>query len=111
MSVTATQEGSVCLLTVDGELIGANARQFIDLVQQTFAADGRDFVVDFAHTTTIDSEGLEALTWLRRECDDQLGMVKLCCLSDLLGRILTITRLNRRFERYDLRDEALKSFV
>ncbi len=111
MSITATQEGNVCLLTIDGELIGANVKQFCDLVQQAFATDSRDFVVDFGKATAIDSEGLEALTWLRRECDEQLGIVRLCHLSGRLRKILVITRLNRKFEQYDLRDEAFKSFV
>ncbi len=111
MSITATLKGNVCLLTIDGELIGANVQQFRSLVQQAFAADSRDFVVDFAEATAVDSEGLEALTWLRRECDEQLGIVRLCHLSDMLRKILEMTRLNRQFEQYDLRDEALKSFV
>ena len=111
MSVTATQKGNVCLLTVDGELIGDNVKQFRSLVEQAFAADSRDFVVDFAEATAIDSEGLETLTWLRRECSEQLGIVRLCHVSDMLRKILEITRLSRQFERYDLRDEALKSFV
>ncbi|MBU0716765.1 MAG: STAS domain-containing protein [Planctomycetes bacterium] len=110
MSITATQKGNVCLLTVDGELIGANVKQFCGLVQRAFAADSRDFVVDFAEATAVDSEGLEALTWLKRECDERLGMVKLCRLSGKLTKTLEVTRLNRQFERYDLKDEALKSF-
>ena len=111
MSITATSTGNVCLLTIDGELIGTNVQQFRSLVEQAFAADGRDVVVDFGNATAIDSEGLEALTWLRRECDERLGMVRLCRLSGTLRKTLEVTRLNRQFEQYDHRDEALKSFA
>ena len=41
---------------------------------------------------------LEALTWLQRECEDQLGLVKLCSVSEVFKKILEITRLNHRFE-------------
>ncbi len=111
MSVTATKDGNVCVLAVDGELIGANVKKFRDLVRQAVAGDSNDFVVDLSKITGIDSEGLEALTWLKRERDEELGMVKLCHQSDPMKKILEMTRLNRQFEQYEFLDEALKSFV
>ncbi len=111
MSVTAAPRGDICVLAVDGELIGANVAQFRALVQEAFAKESRDFVVDFSETTRVNSEGLESLTWLKRESEERLGMVKLCCLPATLAKTLEITRLNRQFERYELVDEALDSFM
>ena len=111
MTITSSQEGNVCVLIVDGELTVANVKQFRALVEQAFAGDGRDFVVDFAEATGIDSAGLEALTWLKRECDEQLGMMKLCNLSDAPKKIHEMTRLDLPFEQYERVDEALRSFV
>ncbi len=111
MSVVATAEGTVCVLTIDGELSRFNVDEFRNQVEQSLAGDGRDFVVDFAEATGIDSAGLEALTWLKRECDERLGMIKLCSLSAALRKILEMTRLDRRFALNEHVDEALKSFV
>lgn len=111
MSVTASQEGNVCVLAIDGELTEADAEEFCHLVEQTLARDERDFVVDFAEATVIDSAGLEALTWLKRECDERLGLMKLCNLPDALKKILEMTRLHHQFEQYEFVDEALKSFA
>jgi anti-anti-sigma factor len=111
VSIALNKEGNVCVLVVEGDLVGANVQHFRDLVQQACAADSRDFVVSFDEAATIDSEGLEALTWLKRECDERLGMVKLCHLSDRLVKILEMTRLNRQFDRYAFFDEALESFA
>ena len=111
MATTAKEQGNAYVLAIDGELVGAGVIEFRELIQQSFDSDGRDFVVDFAEATGIDSDGLEALTWLKRECDERLGLLKLCNLSDALKKILEITRLNRQFEQYEFVDEALASFV
>jgi len=111
VSVTAREDDNVCVLTIDGELSDANVKELRNHVEQSFAGDGRDFVVDLAETTGIDSAGLEALTWLKRECDERLGLMKLCNLSDAMKKIFEMTRLDRRFEQYEFTDEALKSFA
>ncbi len=111
MSTTAAEKDNVCVLAIDGELTDANVKEFRDLVEQSFARDGRDFVIDFAEATVIDSAGLEALTWLKRECDERLGLMKVCNLPDALKKILEMTRLHRQFEQCEFVDEALESFA
>ncbi len=111
MSVTVTNEGSICVLTVSGEFVGNDVTEFRELAQRKLSDDGRDFIVDMSEATTIDSMGLEALTWLRRESADELGMVKLCRVPETIKQILTITRLSSQFEQVDLIDEALTSFA
>ena len=64
----------------------------------------------WASVTGIDSEALEALTYLKREREEDLGMVKLCHQSDVMKKIFEMTRLNRQFEAFDHLDDALKSF-
>jgi len=110
VSVTATTNGSVCVLVVDGEFTGPNVKRFRELVRQAVDGEGNDFVVDFANVTGIDSEALEALTCLKREREEDLGMVKLCHQSDVMKKIFEMTRLNRQFEAFDHLDDALKSF-
>ena len=111
MSVNAKEEGDACVLSIDGEFAGATVTEFCRVVEQSLAGDGRDFVVDLAETTGIDSTGLEALTWLKRECDERLGLMKLCNLSDAMKKILEMTRLSRQFEQYEFLDEALKTLA
>ncbi len=110
MSVSVTHEGSICVLRVNGDFVGDSASQFRELAARTIADDGRDFVIDLSEAATINSEGLEALTWLRRESEDQLGMVKLCHVPDTIKQILFITRLSTQFEQVDLIEHALTSF-
>ena len=98
MGTTLETHGEANVLTVDGELVAATVGEFRRLVEQCRKRDGRDFVIDLEHATAVDSAGLEALTALKRECDECLGLVKLCGLDDTLRKILEMTRLDRSFD-------------
>ena len=98
MGTTLRQHGEVNVLGVDGELVSATVGEFSRLVEQCRKRDGRDFVVNLQHATAVDSAGLEALTALQRDCDERLGLLKLCGLNDRLRKILEMIRLERVFD-------------
>lgn len=110
MGATVSREGSVRILAVDGELSGPHVLEFRDRVREELAADARDFIIDLTETSGVDSAGLEALTWLKRECEERLGLLKLCNVSETVEKVLHLTRLDRELERCDVLDEALASF-
>lgn len=99
MSVTAESKGDLTIIKVDGDLAGANVEELRSIVQECLDRDRRDFYVDLSASEVCTSAGLETLTWLQRECEERLGLVKLCSVSDTLNKILELTRLNNRFER------------
>lgn len=98
MSTTLSQQGEVNVLTVDGELVAQTVGQFRRLVEQCRERDGRDFIVDLQAARTADSVGLEALTALQRECEERLGLLKLCGVNQTVRKILEMTRLDHRFD-------------
>lgn len=111
MSIGVQRQGSACVLTLDGDLVGDISKEFRGLAQTAMSDGCHDFVVDFSLALTIDSQGLEALTWVKLECEEHLGMIKLCGLSHNVQKILDITRLRRRFDQYESRGEALGTLV
>ena len=99
MAIRSEQYNKVCVLAVDGDLLGENAAALRKSVDEHVEAKHLvDFVVDLEKCPFIDSEGLETLLWLRRRCDDLFGQVKLVALDDNCRKILEITRLDSRFE-------------
>ena len=68
-----------------------------------------DYVVDFQKSPFIDSEGLEALLWMKRRCEDLFGQIKLVNLDEACTKILEITRLQHRFECHGDLPAALKT--
>ncbi len=101
MSVEKRITADITMLEVNGDLCGSNVEELRATAGACLAAGRRDFVIDLTDAHLCDSEGLESLTWLQRECEDRLGLVKLCGLSDTLVTILEITKLNVRFADYD----------
>jgi anti-anti-sigma factor len=68
-----------------------------------------DFVVDFQKSGFMDSDGLESLLWMKRRCEDLFGQIKLVNLDENCHKILTITRLEHRFECHPDLASALKT--
>ncbi len=99
MPIRCDEYGNVCVASVEGDLVGENAamlRKSVD--EQIEARHVADFIVDLEKCSFIDSEGLEALLWLKRRCEELFGQIKLVCLDENCRKILEITRLECRFE-------------
>ncbi len=101
MSIETKTAGDVTMIKIDGDLAGINAEDLRTAVAGCLAEGVRDFVIDLTDAPACDSAGLESLTWFQRECEDRLGLLKLCGLSPTFTRILEITRLADRFAGQD----------
>jgi len=97
MSIETKTAADVTMIKIDGDLAGINAEDLRAAVEACLAEGVRDFVLDLSDAPSCDSAGLEALTWFQRECEDRLGLLKLCGLSPTFRKILEITRLGDRF--------------
>jgi anti-sigma B factor antagonist len=99
MPVKCEEYNKICVMTPDGDLAGddvANARAVAsDRIENRQIVQ---FVLDLEKTPFIDSEGLEALLWLKRQCEDRFGQLKLAAPDENVKKILEITRLEHRFE-------------
>lgn len=110
MPLKCEDYNNVCVMQLDGDL----NNESIEVVRR--AAEERidqrqivDFVIDFEKAGFFDSEGLEALLWLKRRCEDLFGQLKLVNLDDNCRKILEITRLEHRFECHADLAGALKT--
>jgi anti-anti-sigma factor len=99
MPLRCDEYNRVCVMGIDGDLSGDNVAALRTNAEERIdAKQVADFVVDLEHCSFIDSEGLEALLWLKRRCEDLFGQIKLIGLDDNCRKILEITRLEPRFE-------------
>lgn len=99
MPVQCDEYNKVCVLGIDGDLSAENAAEIRK--QAEHAIDSKqvaDFVVDLEHCPFVDSEGLEALLWLKRRSEDLFGQMKVVAVDENCRKILEITRLEPRFE-------------
>jgi anti-anti-sigma factor len=110
MPVNVSTYGDVSVVSVKDELAGEDVQPFVDCALKCIADTGHQIVIDGSDLTGLDSAALEALVDLQDRCEEQLGAVKFCALSNVCDKILEITRLARRFERFADLDSAVKSF-
>jgi anti-anti-sigma factor len=111
MRLTTSRKNDITVLTVAGEFNVDSVRKFNDAVGEAMSEQYRDFVVDLAGVTTIDSAGLEALTALQRQCEEQLGMVRFSSPDGTLRKILEITRLDQNLTLHETVEDAMSSFA
>jgi anti-anti-sigma factor len=110
MPVKCEEYSQVCVIEVDGDFMGENALLARKSIEEHLEERRVvDFVVDFAKSGFIDSEGLEGLLWMKRRCEDLFGQIKLVRLDENCRKILEITRLEHRFECHDDLATALKT--
>jgi anti-anti-sigma factor len=110
MPIKCEEYNQVCVIAVDGDLVGENAqamRKSVD--EQIDTRQVVDFVVDFEKAGFVDSEGLETLLWVKRRAEDLFGQLKLINLDENVRKILEITRLEHRFECQPNLEAALKT--
>ena len=110
MAIKYEEYNHVCVMTLDADFLGGECEGLRKNVEQLIEKKQIvDFVVDFEKAGFIDSEGLEALLWLKRKAEDLFGQVKLAHLDDNCRKILEITRLEHRFECHADLTGALKT--
>jgi anti-anti-sigma factor len=110
MSIKCDEFNQICVITPLADFTADSAAQAKKAVEDHI--DQRhiiDFVVDMQKTTFMDSDGLEALLWIKRRCEDLFGQIRLANLDENCRKILEITRLEHRFQCTEDLATALKT--
>ena len=109
MNVKCEDYDHVTVVALVGELVADNVNLFRKEVDERLSRKVRFFVVDLERTTFLDSKWLESLLWLQEQCDENLGQMRLCKPDDSCRKILSVTRLDNRFDIFSDVAEAVKS--
>ncbi|HWL94666.1 MAG TPA: STAS domain-containing protein [Phycisphaerae bacterium] len=110
MPTSVVKYNHVAVLTSKDDFTRDSIDQFRHAAKKCVEEGFNSLVLDCAHVGAIDSVGLETLLEMQDKCEDLVGCVKLCALDETIERILTITRLIRRFETFPDLDSAVRSF-
>jgi anti-anti-sigma factor len=99
MGVKCEEYSQVCVMEVQGDFTAESAtlakKALEDHIEQRRIVD---FAIDLQKCSFIDSDGLEALIWMKRRCEDLFGQFKLVNLDENCRKILEITRLDHRLD-------------
>ena len=109
MKLSYEDHDTITVLKASGELTGDQVEAFRRSCQERFAAGIRHVVLDMENMTFVDSAGLEALLWIIDEASRRHGQLRLVKPDSTVGKILEISRLDRRFDIHDSIESAAKS--
>lgn len=110
MAMTVSDYGNVTVLTLKDDLVEDEVEDFKDKAAQCLKEHKLNVIIDCSGVGAMSSLALEALVDFQNQCEDELGLVKLCGLDETCMKIMQITRLARRFETFDEIESAVKSF-
>lgn len=101
---------NIIVVKPQGSLDVSIQTPFKEKLQEIAAQNDNDVVLDFSGVQFIDSACLGALVALLKRLREHKGDIKMSCLTDDVRSIFQITRLDRVFEIFDTREEAVNSF-
>ncbi len=110
MSFTVKKHADVTIFEVEGTLIVGNRQELKQKVLEELEAGTRKVLVDFEHTTYIDSSGLGVLVSLAKKIRELGGDLRLANLNDDLQTLFELTKLDTLFQISESRERALESF-
>jgi anti-anti-sigma factor len=111
MKIQTQEYDDVVVVTMQGQMNIDAGRMFQDAISRIISAGRKGIVLDMSGVGFIDGGGLERLLWARDHCRENNCQLKLAGLDENCAKILEITRLENKFDRYEELAGALKSFV
>ncbi|HIC92873.1 MAG TPA: anti-sigma factor antagonist [Anaerolineae bacterium] len=110
MKIEVTRENGIAVVAVEGEIDVETSPQLRERFDELLAEGEHNFVIDLTGVDFIDSSGLAAFVRLFKRVRIGEGDVKLCGLRPEILKIFELTRLNRVFDIFDTRAEAVESY-
>jgi anti-sigma B factor antagonist len=113
MEIRERAVGAITVLDPVGKLVLSEGQRDL-LLRDTIGAlllqGRRQFVLDLAHVSQVDTSGLAMLVAVQVAVVKRGGQIRLLNPTRRLRGLLATTRLNTFFEVFDTEQEAIESF-
>jgi anti-sigma B factor antagonist len=104
---TEQLNGQAYVISLKGEVDLYTAPEFKQQLLEVIGQGGKEVIVDFSGTTFIDSTTLGVLVGGVKRLRTNDGQLSLVCDDRNITKIFEITGLDKVFEIYPTRDEAI----
>jgi anti-sigma B factor antagonist len=108
-AVLATPSESVAVVEVEGAVDIYSASEFKEILHQGIDGGAKQVIVDLGNVTIIDSTGLGVLVSGAKRIGPRHGSLAIVCSDANLVHVFEITGLDRLFNVYANRAEALRA--
>ena len=110
MELKSHAAGDVVVLAISGRFDAHEAPLVADWLAHAAQAPPAQIVVEMSGVDFIDSTALARLVRGMKQCREQGGDLRLCCLRQPVRVIFELTRLDKAFEIFAGEEEAVASF-
>ena len=107
MQIDVKKENDVVVVAVEGDLDINTSPDLRDKFEELIGQGENQYVIDLAGVPFMDSSGIAALVSLYKRVRIGAGDVKLCSIQAEVLKIFELTRLNRVFQIFDSRADAV----
>ena len=110
MKIDSVVKYGLAILLVDGKMDIINAQDLKTTIEEHLSSGISKFIIDLEEVPYVDSSGIGVLVSSFTTIRKAGGSLKLTDLSEAVGEMLKLTRLDEFFEIYDTQEDAIKSF-
>ena len=110
MEIVEEKLQNVWILKPVGRIDASCSAQIKDKVLSLIDTGQKNLLIDLGEVDFIDSSGLGTLVSCLNSLKKAGGKLKICDIQENPKQVFEMTRLDRVFEVFDDRDEALDSF-
>jgi anti-sigma B factor antagonist len=110
VQVDVSKEEDIVVVVVQGELDANTAPDLRAKFEELVGQGENQYVIDLTGVPVMDSSGIAALVNLFKRVRIGAGDVKLCGIREEIMEIFQLTRLDRVFDIFDSRADAVASF-
>lgn len=111
MKMKRVPTGDVMVLEMSGKIMGGPSHdEFKGEIKEIIEGGHKDIILDFGSVPWINSTGLGILISGYHSVKAAEGTLKICCVKERVLSIFYISQLEKIFNVYETRDEALKSY-
>ncbi|MDP8264659.1 MAG: STAS domain-containing protein [Candidatus Aceula lacicola] len=110
MEINIQKSSDVVLCAIIGEININNSPDLRKAFDKFISENEKKVVVDFSEVPYVDSSGLATLIEMFQRLKKIDGHLKLSHLDQKVKNIFEITKLNKLFEIYDLKEKAIEDF-
>ena len=110
MEISARYRDNVAILDITGEIIGDARFDLNKAIQEEIDSDREGLVLNLEEVPMMDSVGLGMMVAAYTSLARKETKMVLLNVGRSIRYLLTITKLDQIFEKYDDEDEALESF-
>ncbi len=107
---TEERDGKTVFEVLDNRVDTRSAPFFKTEMLKLVAGGSKFVLLNCKNIESVDSSGLGALTFSKRQIEDIGGEMIICCLQDRVKTLFNIAKLDTVFKIFDSVEEALESF-